>query len=65
MGAAVRVTPYRYTPAKPRPRLGIPHQQESSHYIAMFDRLNNLKPGVGYITARHLLREANQSFKEI
>ncbi|NLH94306.1 MAG: hypothetical protein GX466_08870 [Candidatus Cloacimonetes bacterium] len=45
----MRVTPYCYTPAKPRPRLAIPHQQEPSHYIASFDRLNHLKPGVAYI----------------
>lgn len=45
----MKVTPYRYTPAKPRPRLGIPYQQEPSHYIASFDRLNNLKPGVAFI----------------
>ena len=45
----MKVTPYRYTPAKPRPRLAIPCPQEPSHYIAGFDRLNHLKPGVGYI----------------
>jgi len=45
----MRVTPYRYTPAKRPARLTIPHQQEPSHYIAMFDGLNNLKPGVAFI----------------
>jgi hypothetical protein len=46
----MRVTPYRYTPAKPRPRLHIP-QLESipAHYILAFDRLNNMKSGVAFI----------------
>ena len=45
----MRATPYRYTPAKQAARLAIPHQQEPSHYIAMFDRLNNLKAGVAFV----------------
>lgn len=46
----MKVTPYRYTPAKPRPRLGIPtFEKAMPSYVAAFDRLNNLKPGVAYI----------------
>ena len=46
----MRVTPYRYTPAKPLPILAIPtFEKAMPSYIAMFDRLNNLKSGVGYI----------------
>jgi hypothetical protein len=45
----MRVTPYRYTPAKVPARLHIPHRQEPAHYILAFDRLNNLVPGVAFI----------------
>lgn len=45
----MRVTPYRFPRPKQKTRLAIPHQQEPSHHIASFDRLNHLKPGVAYI----------------
>lgn len=46
----MRVAPYRYTPAKPLPILAIPpFEKAMPSYIAAFDRLNNLKPGVAYI----------------
>ena len=45
----MKVTPYRFPRPKQAARLTIPHQQEPSHYIAMFDRLNNLKAGVAFI----------------
>ena len=45
----MRVTPYRFPRPKQAARLAIPWPQEPSHYIARFDRLNNLKPGVAFI----------------
>jgi hypothetical protein len=46
----MRVTPYRYTPAKVPARLHIPAnwRYTPAHYILAFDRLNNLVPGVGF-----------------
>lgn len=45
----MKVTPYRFPRLKWPARLAIPCQQEPSQYIASFDRLNNLKPGVAFI----------------
>jgi len=45
----MKTTPYRYTPAKPRPRLWIPNHQNPADYIRSFDSLNYLKAGVAFI----------------
>jgi len=45
----MRVRPYRYPRPKVPARLHIPCRQEPAHYIASFDRLNDLKPGVAFV----------------
>ena len=45
----MRATPYRFPRPKQAARLAIPWPQEPINYIASFDRLNHLKPGVAYI----------------
>ena len=46
----MRVTPYRFPRPKQAARLALPtFEKAPPSYIAAFDRLNNLKPGVAYI----------------
>jgi hypothetical protein len=40
--------PYRYAPAKPRPRLLIPNHKNPVDYIRSFDSMNYLKSGVAF-----------------
>jgi hypothetical protein len=44
----MKTTPYRYTPAKPKPRLWIPNRQDPAQYIRSFDSMNYLKSGVAF-----------------
>ena len=45
----MRIRPYRCPRPKVPARLNIPCRQNPAHYIASFDRLNKLKPGVAFI----------------
>jgi hypothetical protein len=44
----MKTTPYRYAPAKPRPRLLIPNHKNPVDYIRSFDSMNYLKSGVAF-----------------